>query len=69
MRSSFKKHDPGYPTRVLGKVLVDGVEVHKCHTADEEQGIALCYQTNPNGSVKLGPDVVFRGVVQIIPTT
>lgn len=74
MRSSWKKNDPGYPTRVLGIVLVDGIEVHKCHTADEEQGIAICFATNPDGSVALNAkrddtmDVIHRGVVKIIPT-
>jgi hypothetical protein len=72
MRSSWRKDDPGWPTRVLGQVTVDGVLVRGCFTPDEEMGEAWCYVTNESGGKVRGLDrrpleVCHRGKVVITP--
>lgn len=77
MRSSFRKGDPGYTTRVFGKVTVDGVAVKKCFTADEELGEAWCYATSEQGvilteirdGVRQTVEVCHRGKVVITPSS
>ena len=51
MRVSARREDPGYSTKAYHcQVTVDGINVtNKCHTADEEKGIAWCNKLNANG--------------------
>jgi hypothetical protein len=74
MRSSMRKSDPGFATRVYPAIVtVDGTPVRKCFTADEELGEAWCYVTNENGAVqraacgKRPAEICIRGKVVITP--
>ncbi len=59
MRLSIIETDRGYDPRAKGRgvrVLLDGVEVPKPLTADEELGEVLCFKLNGNGNLTLDPD-------------
>jgi len=44
MRLSIVKSDPGYhPMAQQCRILLDGVEIKNCFTADEEEGKVYCY--------------------------
>ncbi len=77
MRVSTRHDDPGY----LGgevvcaagvRVLLDGVEVPRCVTADEELGLVVTQVVDERGRVKLNAaqsDVLLetrRGVVRLV---
>lgn len=72
MRISVDEKDPGFANfrGHATKVLLDGVEVHDCITADEEAGECLCYKDDENGKPVLDGDEIAteirRGKVQII---
>ena len=73
MRSSIRENDRGYTTDAWNhKVYVDGVEMDKCFTADEEEGIAYCYAVDEYGKLILAEDgesvkeVQVMGVVKIV---
>lgn len=72
MRLSVVKGDPGYSARAHRvKVYLDGAELKHCVTADEEQGLAVCYRIGPDGKKILKADlsgvetVELRGTVHI----
>jgi hypothetical protein len=73
MRLSMDKDDPGYdpgydPARgIHAKVLLDGVEVKNCLTADEEKGevVVLRLDLQPGGEAS-PPRETRRGKVRII---
>ena len=49
MRISVREDDPGYnPEYMFYEVLLDGVSLKDCVTADEELGLALCYKKGPD---------------------
>ncbi len=51
MRLSADKDDPGYgPAYLTAKVLLDGVELKDCITADEERGECLCFLPTATGT-------------------
>lgn len=53
MRISTKKDDPGYrgdATNGATAIYLDGTELEFCHTADEEEGIAICYIKDEEGN-------------------
>ena len=44
MRMSVHEGDTGYSEHAFDfMAFCDGVELKKCHTADEEEGYAVCY--------------------------
>ena len=50
MRISADTIDPDFDIRaVFAKVSIDGVELKRCITADEEAGECLCYRIDQNG--------------------
>ena len=50
MRKSVCEDDSGFDNRRY-KVFVDDKEVtNRCHTADEEEGVAYCYALNAEGN-------------------
>lgn len=51
MRISVREDDTGYNPEACTSygVLLDGVEIADCFTADEELGIAYCYKRGPDG--------------------
>ena len=58
MRLSIRMDDPSYNKYLAFNctVLVDGVDVTgKCHTADEEKGVAWCYKHNEEGKPYVDP--------------
>lgn len=71
MRLSVRQDDIGYIPNAFGsKAILDGVEIPDCFTADEELGIAYCYERNAHGEhiicdgyVK---EIARKGVVKII---
>ena len=74
MRISSRPGDPGYNRLACGGITVylDGAEVHRCFTADEERGLVVVadldgqYRTRANHK---GTDVRTRelhGVVRIV---
>lgn len=73
MRVSCNEDDPGYrPIDVTKhlRVYVDGRQVRRCFTADEEKGVAYCFAEDSEGNLYLDPEgeiktVEFRGVVRI----
>lgn len=72
-RSSVRKHDPGHFafTRNPGcKVLLDGVELRACITADEVEGFALVYATDAEGKkIRVRDHMqeeVVRGKIEIV---
>jgi hypothetical protein len=66
MRLSVDKDDPGYsPDAFKAKVTLDGVELRNCVTADEEQGVAICYIDKPFRGDTV-PRETRSGVVKII---
>lgn len=74
MRSSMRKGDPGYDTRVYPAIVtVDGTIARRCFTADGELGEAWCYVESPEGGVMRAADgkrpaeVCIRGKVIITP--
>lgn len=77
MRRSVRKEDPAYDPAWIGDdtvVLVDGLPVRRCHTADEERGEAICFAEDDRGRAYPDPDdpgkakeVVLRGDVRIVP--
>lgn len=48
MRVSTWKTDPGY-TSIRYEVLLDGIRLRHCHTADEEERIAYVYARDKRG--------------------
>jgi len=75
MRLSVRVDDPGYDSKAFGaKVFVDEIEITLCHTADEEQGVAVCYIADAKGQPTADPtwpfraaEVIRRGAVRIVP--
>lgn len=73
MRLSVRKNDPGYSPAAFGaKVTLNGVPLDNCITADEELGVALCYDVDASGKPYLDPadpsraaTIERRGVVKI----
>jgi hypothetical protein len=73
MRISVRRDDLGFSDYAFGaKVFVDGVQIDKCFTADEELGLAYCYDVNNNGDMYEDPDnkgqareIILRGKVEI----
>ena len=54
MRMSVHKNDPGYhPRAQFYDVLLNGKDLPKCITADEDRGYALVHKTDPEGNVIL----------------
>lgn len=63
MRISLLKEDPGYATwiaqyarfhrRPVAHVFVDGIEIERVLTADEEDGFVLALATDTNGRILL----------------
>lgn len=54
MRLSVITTDPGYASGKITMnaiIFVDGVKTKDCYTADEEAGIAYCYDRNKNGDL------------------
>lgn len=55
------------------RVFLDGEEIQGCYFADEEAGVALCYERGASGQFLAGserhtPKVVLeRGAVQVVP--
>lgn len=73
MRLSIIENDKGYnATAYLSKVLLNGIELNNCITADEDEGYCLVYKTDDNG--KTIPNVannkllteVLHGHVEIV---
>ena len=59
MRISVRESDPGYNLQVCRNcsILVDGIDVTgRCHTADEEKGIAMCFKEDMFGHKYVDPD-------------
>lgn len=55
MRISVDTNDPGYRDDVPlwgAKVYLDGVLLDACVTADEEHGLAICYDLSPEGKLR-----------------
>jgi hypothetical protein len=67
MRLSVDQDDPGYhPAAIRCSVTLDGVTIHDCRTADEEQGYVVCYgKWEPRWRDQM-PTEVRYGVVKII---
>lgn len=74
MRISVRKDDPGYQANAFDYcVFLDGKELEQCFTADEELGLAYCYQATSNGVPivdRSGPEpklkeITRRGKVEI----
>lgn len=54
MRISVDKSDRGYhEAAVRCEAFLDGVMLKLCVTADEEEGIAICYVADENGKLKI----------------
>lgn len=72
MRVSIDENDPGYgPDARHARVFLDGVELKGCClTADEEQGICVCYAQDADGHPVADGDRVKLetrcGVVRIV---
>jgi len=63
MRLSTRRRVPGYHQKAyLCKVLLDGVEILDCYTADEEAGKAFCYSGIKTGKVEIIKPNNFKGV-------
>lgn len=57
MRASVDSTDPGYNPAYFGaKVFLDGVEISRVITADEDKRFVLAYRADENGDVILTPD-------------
>ena len=70
MRMSVRKNDPGFSREaVRHEVLLDGKLLKRCHTADEDEGLAICLKTDKDGNVIVVNnriiDVVLYGDVKI----
>jgi len=68
MRISVMRNDEGYSQEAYKyKAFCDGVELKKCHTADEELGIAICYSDAPfvMGMMEF-PEETLYGKIEII---
>ena len=64
MRLSIRQTDPGYsPKAFSAKVFLDGEELSKCFTADEELGEAHCYVLEEDTEEL--KEVILRGDVVI----
>lgn len=73
MRLSVNKEDPGYhPRATMAKVILNGVEINSCFTADEELGEVHCFMKGPDNKFILNASrtellkEVKRGKVEII---
>ena len=76
MRISVNQGDPAFDVRLgrshEARILVDGVAVANCFTADEEKGEAWCFALNDDGQMYIDPASqepavsVLRGVVKIV---
>ncbi len=74
MRVSFRESDPGYNAKAVGtEIYLDGEKIEQCFTADEELGIAYCYELNEEGLVMIDPktgdrlkEIERRGNVKIV---
>jgi len=71
MRVSVIKNDEGFsPSAHLCEVYLNGEILHRCHTADEELGVAYCYEKDANGYYITDGDhfktVEVRGEVKIV---
>ncbi len=73
MRISVRKDDPGYHPQAVGcRVVLNGKEIERCFTADEEAGEAFCYATDANGDCILNQardgvvEIIYKGKVEII---
>lgn len=68
MRISVDKNDRGYSShRHEATVLLDGKEVQRCITADEEEGTVLIITSPPGAEFSRGITTELRkGVVKII---
>lgn len=65
MRISIDPTDPGFSeTGFLTRVLLDGNELHRCITADEELGEAICWGDHVRHDII--ERVTLRGKVTII---
>lgn len=59
MRKSVFEYDPYYdPKAYRYEVFLDGQKIDYCHTADEELGVAYCYE--PVLKDCLGREVSFK---------
>jgi hypothetical protein len=57
MRLSVDSNDPGYNPKAFGaKVYLNGAEVTKVITADEDRGMLIRYQTDQRGKLILNSD-------------
>lgn len=73
MRISADRNDPSFNELYLkSKVMLDGVEIRNCITADDEAGECVCFVTDADGRLP-PPDAkgnalteVNRGVVKIM---
>ncbi len=73
MRISVRKEDPGYHTRPFDYyVLVNGVRVNDCFTADEETQQAFCFVRDAKGDFVLNKsktkvvEKILTGKVEIV---
>lgn len=73
MRISVRQDDPGYhPQAIDCRAMVNGKEIERCFTADEEAGEAFCFATDANGDCILNEDrtdiveIIYKGKVEII---
>lgn len=54
MRISTRPDDPGYGAYLRGsgaEVFLDGVEIGRCLTADDQLGLVVVYKVHPDGSL------------------
>ncbi len=78
MRVSVNRDDPGYAAwqeaerkNEIVKIMLDGEEVQLCVTADDVEGMVLCFEADDNHDLKMTLDgadiatVVRRGKVEI----
>ena len=74
MRISVVEEDPGYhPMAWICVPYLNGKEIKRCFTADEEKGEVHCYEENENGYVFADKDnpgclktIVLYGDVKIV---
>ena len=71
MRVSTIKSDAGFsPSAHFCEVYLNGEILRGCHTADEELGVACCYEKDAGGHYIVDGDhcktVEVRGEVQIV---